>query len=313
MIRFRILLKRRSPMQAETRIGWIGTGVMGASMAGHLLKGGYPVNVYNRTRHKAQTLLDAGAQWLDSPREVARVSDIVFTIVGYPHDVEETILGEKGVLSGLAVGGVVCDMTTSSPTLAERIAQLAAAKGCVALDAPVTGGDVGARNATLSILVGGDVAAFERLKPCFELMGKRIAHFGKPGMGQQAKLANQTAIAGLMFSVCESLLYAYEAGLDARVWLETAGSGSGGSTALNNLGPRILDGNFAPGFYSEHFLKDLELCLAECRRMKLVLPGLGLAEQLYRMMAANGRARDGTQALILALAALSGREWPEMP
>jgi len=297
-------------MQEKTRIGWIGTGVMGAAMAGHLLKGGYPVSVYNRTRHKAQALLDAGAQWLDSPQEVAEASDFVFTIVGYPSDVEETILGERGVLSGLAAGGIVCDMTTSSPTLAEHIAKAAEAKDCAALDAPVTGGEMGARNATLSILVGGDAAAFDRLKPCFELMGRRITHFGKPGMGQQAKLANQTAIAGLMFSVCESLLYAYAAGLDAHVWLEAVGSGAAGSAALNNFGPRILDGNFAPGFYSAHFLKDLELCLAECRRMKLVLPGLGLAEQLYRLMAANGRGQDGTQALILALAALSGREWP---
>ena len=298
-------------MEGTTRIGWIGTGVMGASMAGHLLKGGYPVSVYNRTRSKAQALLDAGAQWLDTPQEVAQVSDIVFTIVGYPHDVEEAILGEQGVLSGLAEGGIVCDMTTSSPALAEHIAQVAEAKGCAVLDAPVTGGDVGARDATLSILVGGDVEAFEQVKPFFELMGRRIAHFGRPGMGQQAKLANQIAIAGLMFSVCESLLYAYEAGLDTRVWLEAVSTGAAGSTAMKNLGSRILDGNFAPGFYSAHFLKDLELCVTECRRMKLVLPGLGLAEQLYRLMEANGRGQDGTQALILALAALSGREWPD--
>ncbi|MDR0238780.1 MAG: NAD(P)-dependent oxidoreductase, partial [Deltaproteobacteria bacterium] len=223
-------------MPETTRIGWIGTGIMGASMAGHLLKNGYPVSVYNRTRQRAQALLDAGAHWLDSPQDVARNSDIVFTIVGYPHDVEEAVLGEKGVLSGLAAGGIVCDMTTSSPALAERIAQLAEAKGCTALDAPVTGGDMGARNATLAILVGGDTAAFEQLKPCFALMGKRITHFGKPGMGQQAKLANQIAVAGLMFSVCESLLYAHEAGLDARVWLETASSGAAGSTALTNYG-----------------------------------------------------------------------------
>ena len=296
-------------MPEKTRIGWIGTGIMGASMAGHLLKGGYPVSVYNRTRHRAQALLDAGAQWLDSPHDVAQISDIVFSIVGYPHDVEEVILGEKGVLSGMAAGGIVCDMSTSSPALAERIAQLAEARGCTAVDAPVTGGDVGARNATLAILVGGDATAFEKLKPCFAFMGKRITHFGKPGMGQQAKLANQTAVAGLMFSVCESLLYAYASGLDVRVWLETVSSGAAGSTALNNLGSRILDGNFAPGFYSAYFLKDLELCVTECRRMKLVLPGLGLAEQLYRLMAANGRGQDGTQALILALAALSGRDF----
>ena len=299
-------------MEEKTRIGWIGTGVMGASMAGHLLKGGYPVSVYNRTRDKAEALIDAGAQWLGSPREVAQVSDLVFTIVGYPHEVEEVILGETGVLAGLAEGGIVCDMSTSSPTLAARIAQVAEAQGCAGLDAPVTGGDVGARGATLSILVGGDVAAFERVKPCFDLMGMSITYFGKPGMGQQAKLANQTAIAGLMFSVCESLLYAYEAGLDARLWLEAVSAGAAGSTALKNLGSRILDGNFAPGFYSAHFLKDLELCVAECRRMQLVLPGLGLAEQLYRLMAANGRGQDGTQALILALAALSGRAWPDV-
>ena len=298
-------------MEEKTRIGWIGTGVMGASMAGHLLKGGYSVSVYNRTRRKAEALLDAGAQWLDSPQEVAQVSDIVFTIVGYPHDVEEAILGEKGVLSGLAAGGIVCDMSTGNPALAEHIAQVAAAQGCAALDAPVTGGDVGAQGATLSILAGGDVAAFERVTPCFELMGRRITHFGKPGMGQQAKLANQIAVAGLLFSVCESLLYAYEAGLDARVWLEAVSAGAASSTAMKNLGSRILDGNFAPGFSSAHFLKDLELCVAECRRMQLVLPGLGLAEQLYRLMAANGRGQDGTQALILALAALSGRTWPD--
>jgi 3-hydroxyisobutyrate dehydrogenase len=292
-------------------MGWIGTGVMGASMAGHLLKGGYPVSVYNRTRRKAVALLAAGAQWLDSPQEVAQASDIVFTIVGYPHEVEEAILGEKGVLSGLAEGGIVCDMSTSKPALAEQIAQVAEAQGCLALDAPVTGGDLGARDATLAILVGGDAAAFERLKPCFELMGRRITHFGKPGMGQQAKLANQAAVAGLMFSVCESLLYAYAAGLDPRLWLETVSLGAAGSTAMKNLGARILDGNFAPGFYSAHFLKDLELCVAECRRMQLVLPGLGLAEQLYRLMTANGRGQDGTRALILALAALSGRTWPE--
>jgi len=296
-------------MQGKKRIGWIGTGVMGASMAGHLLKGGCPVSVYNRTRSKAQALLDAGARWLESPQEVARTSDIVFTMLGYPHDVEQTILGEKGVLSGLAKGAVVCDMTTSSPELAKRIAQAAKDKGCAALDAPVTGGDVGARDAALCILVGGDDAVFEQLKPYFDLMGKRVTHFGKAGMGQRAKLANQIAVAGLMFSVCESLLYAHEAGLDVRTWRETVSGGAAGSTPLNTLGPRILDGNFAPGFYSEHFLKDLELCVAECRRMKLVLPGLALAEQMYRLMVANGRGQDGTQALICALAKLSGREW----
>jgi 3-hydroxyisobutyrate dehydrogenase len=298
-------------MQGKARIGWIGTGVMGASMAGHLLKAGYPLTVHNRTREKARALLDAGALWADSPRELARDSDMVFTIVGYPRDVEETILGERGVLSGLAAGSLVCDMTTSSPELAERIAAAAAAKGAAALDAPVTGGDVGARDATLSILVGGDRAAFERARPCFEFMGKKIVLFGPAGMGQRAKLANQIAIAGLMSSVCESLLYAAEAGLDVREWLDAVKGGAAGSVAMSNLGLRAVNGDFAPGFFTEHFLKDLELCVEECRRLRLVLPGLALTEQMYRLMTANGRAKDGTQALILALAALSGREWKQ--
>ena len=297
-------------MQEKTRIGWIGPGVMGSAMAGHLLKAGYGLTVYNRTRAKAQGLLDAGAAWGDTPGAVARASDVVFTMVGYPHDVEQTILGENGVLSDLDAGGVVCDMTTSSPALAARIAEAAAAKGFTALDAPVTGGDVGARNATLSILVGGDAAAFERLRPYFDLMGKTISHFGAAGMGQQAKLANQIAVAAVTAGLCESLLFAYEAGLDVRVWLETARGGAAGSALMNSLGPRILNGDFAPGFYVEHICKDLELCVEECRRMRLVLPGLALVEQLYRLMVANGRSKDGTQALILALAALSGRERP---
>ena len=296
-------------MQDKLRVGWIGTGVMGLSMAGFIAKAGYQLTVYNRTPQKAQPLIEAGASWADSPMDVAMASDIVFSIVGFPRDVEETFLGAKGVLAGLAEGGIVCDMTTSSPELAIRIAEAARQKNCFALDAPVTGGDTGARNGTLSILVGGDAASFERTKPLFECMGKSIALFGGPGMGQQAKLANQVAVAGLLFSVCESLLFASAAGLDLRLWIETVKSGAAGSAALNNLGPRILDGDFDPGFFVVHFLKDLELCVAECRRMRLVLPGLGLMEELCRMMVANGRGQDGTQAFMLALTALSGREW----
>ncbi len=296
-------------MAETTRIGWIGTGVMGASMAGRLLEAGYPLTVYNRTQSKAAALLNAGAAWVESPREVAEHSDIVFTMVGAPADVEETILGERGVLAGLAAGGVICDMTTSSPELAERIAEAAAAQDCSALDAPVTGGDSGAKNGTLSILVGGDATGFERLKPLFDIMGKTVTFFGAAGMGQRAKLANQTAVAGLMFSVCESLLFAYASGLDPRLWLEAVKNGAAGSAALSIQGPRILNNDFAPTFLAEHFLKDLELCVAECRRMRLVLPGLALAEQMYRLMIANGRSKDGIQALTLALAALSGRDW----
>ena len=290
-------------------IGWIGTGVMGISMAGHLLKAGHKLTVYNRTKAKAQALLDAGAAWADTPQAVAEKSDMVFTIVGYPSDVESVILGPQGVLQGLKPGGVVCDMTTSCPALAARIAEAAAQKGCLGADAPVTGGDVGAREATLSIFVGGEQAAFEKLRPCLDSMGKRVVHCGPAGNGQKAKLANQVAIAGVMFSTCESLLFAQEAGLDVRQWIETVIPGAAGSTAMTNLGRRVVDGNFEPGFYVEHFLKDLTLCMDECRRMGLVLPGLAAADQAYRVLVAQGLGKKGTQVLIKGLAALSAKEW----
>ena len=227
-------------MNNKPRLGWIGTGVMGHSMAGHLLAAGYPLTVYSRTKAKAEGLLACGARWAETPREVARNADIVFSIVGYPRDVEEVMLGEQGALSGLSEGGILCDMTTSSPELAQRIAAAAAAKGCASLDAPVTGGDIGAREARLSIFVGGDKEAFERVRPCFEAMGKNILHCGAAGTGQQAKLANQVAIAGVMFSVCESMLFAQEAGLDVRQWLELVVPGAAGSTAMGTLGRRLL-------------------------------------------------------------------------
>lgn len=296
-------------MSAKMRIGWIGTGVMGASMAGHLLSAGYPVTVYNRTKSKADQLLANGAVWAESPVEVARQSDIVFSIVGYPSDVEATLIGENGALHGLQQGGILCDMTTSSPTLAKRIATEATGKGCSAADAPVTGGDVGAKNATLSIFVGGDQNTYERLKPCLEVMGKNIMFCGEAGMGQQAKLANQVAIAGVMFSVCESLLYAQQTGLDVPQWLELVAAGAAGSMAMNTLGRRILKGDFAPGFFIDHFIKDLRLCIEECRRMNLVLPGLALAEQLYSSLQAQGKGKNGTQNLIEGLARLTDKQW----
>lgn len=296
-------------MAENMRIGWIGVGVMGQSMAGHLLAAGLPLTVYSRTRAKAEPLLSKGARWAESPREVAAVSDLVFSIVGYPRDVEDVMLGEQGALHGLARGGILCDMTTSSPALARRIAEAAAARGCAALDAPVTGGDVGAREARLSIFVGGDAAALQRAEPCLAAMGRRVLHCGPAGSGQKAKLANQVAVAGVMFSVCESMLFAQQAGLDVAQWLELVVPGAAGSAAMANLGPRILEGDYAPGFYIEHFVKDLGLCLEECRRMQLVLPGVTLAEEFYRMMQAQGRGRQGTQALIQCLAALSGKEW----
>lgn len=290
-------------------LGWIGTGVMGLAMAGHLVKAGYPLTVYSRTKAKAQPLLDAGAHWADSPKAVGAASQIVFSIVGFPADVEEVILGPEGALAGMGKGGIVCDMTTSSPHLAARIAKAAAAQACLGADAPVTGGDVGAKAASLSIFVGGEQQAYEQLKPCLECMGQRVVHCGAAGTGQQAKLANQVAVAGVMFSTCESLLFAQEAGLNVRVWLETVIPGAAGSTAMKNLGQRIVDGNFEPGFFVEHFLKDLTLCLDECRRMNLVLPGLSAAEAAYRALVAQGYGKQGTQVLIKGLAQLSAKSW----
>ncbi len=290
-------------------LGWIGTGIMGISMAGHLRNAGYDLVLYSRTQKKAQPLLDLGATWAASPREVAEQCDAVFSIVGFPEDVEEVMLGDKGALAGLNSGGYVCDMTTSCPNLAARIALAAQEKGCFALDAPVTGGDVGAKNGTLSIFVGGEQKAYEALLPCFEKMGKIIVHCGESGMGQKAKLANQIAIAGLMFSVCESLLFAKECGLDVETWRTTVVNGAAGSTAMNVLGKRLVDKDYSPGFFVEHFRKDLGLCIDECRRMGLSLPGLTLAEQAYRLLEAQGHGKDGTQVLIQGLAALSAKQW----
>lgn len=296
-------------MKNKARLGWIGTGIMGQCMAGHLLNAGYALNIYTRTKVKAKSLIDAGATWHDSPKGVAENSDIVFTMVGYPSDVEEVILGSKGVLAGLKANGIVCDMTTSSPNLAILIAQKAKEQSCFAADAPVTGGDVGAKTGTLSIFVGAEPSILLRLKDCLECMGKCIAHCGDAGMGQRAKLANQVAIAGVIFSVCESLLFAHEAGLDTKQWLEMVKYGAAGSTAMAISGPKIIEQDFEPGFYVEHFLKDLKLCVEECNNMGLILPGLNTAEQVYRIMVAQGYAKNGIQALTKALASLSGKSW----
>lgn len=296
-------------MSDKMRAGWIGTGVMGGYMAQNLLDAGFALTVYNRTRKKAAGLLAKGAEWADSPKDVAFASDIVFSIVGYPKDVEAVILGDLGVLKGLRKGGIICDMTTSSPELAKRIATAASEVGCFGLDAPVTGGDVGAKEGTLSIFVAGDESAYKRALPCLQALGKKILFCGEPGNGQQAKLANQIAVAGAMFSVCESMLYAQEAGLDVEAWLELVVSGAAGSVAMKNLGPRMLAGNFSPGFYINHFVKDLGLCIDQCRQMQLVLPGLELADEFYRMMQARGEGELGTQNLINCLARLSGKSW----
>jgi 3-hydroxyisobutyrate dehydrogenase len=294
----------------KTRIGWIGTGVMGAAMCGHLLRAGFAVTVFNRPRAKAEPLLDGGARWADSPRAVAEASDVIFTIVGFPADVRRVILGPDGVLAGCRRGAIIVDMTTSEPRLAEEIARVAEAKGVVAIDAPVSGGDVGARQGTLSIMLGGDAAAIESLRPCWQAMGKTFVRHGGPGAGQHAKLANQILIAGNMIGLCEGLLYAHRAGLAPEKLLQSVSGGAAGSWSLANLGPRIIAGDFAPGFMVEHFVKDLGIALDEAARMRLCLPGLALARQLYLSLMAHDRGRLGTQALQLALAELSAVERP---
>jgi 3-hydroxyisobutyrate dehydrogenase len=293
----------------STRIGWIGTGVMGRSMCGHLISAGYRATVFNRTRSKLDDLVALGATVVDSPKQVAEQSDVVFTIVGFPHDVEQVILGEEGVLAGCRSGMTVVDMTTSRPSLAERIANEAAASGVSAIDAPVSGGDTGARNAALSIMVGGDADAVARIDPLLQLLGKTIVHQGPAGCGQHTKMVNQTLIASGMIAVCEGLLYATKVGLDLPTVLQSVSSGAAGSWSLSNLAPRMIDSDFDPGFFVEHFIKDMKIALDEAAAMNLALPGLALAYQLYQAVSAQGHAKDGTQALMLALAELNRVDW----
>jgi 3-hydroxyisobutyrate dehydrogenase len=294
----------------KTRLGWIGTGVMGVSMCGHLIDKGFAMTIYNRSRGaRAEALLAKGARWADTPKAVAEASDVVFTIVGYPSDVRHVTLGADGTLAGAKPGAVLVDMTTSEPNLAVEIAAEAKAKGVHSVDAPVSGGDIGAREARLSIMIGGEKDVVDALTPCWEAMGKTIIHQGGPGAGQHTKMANQILIATNMIGVCESLLYGYKAGLDLTTMLQSVSPGAAGSWSLSNLGPRIIANNFDPGFYVEHFIKDMGIALAEAKRMGLALPGLALAQQLYLALAAQGHSRDGTHALQLALASLSGIDW----
>jgi 3-hydroxyisobutyrate dehydrogenase len=296
-------------LAGSTRVGWIGTGVMGRSMCGHVLSGGFTTTVYSRTRERAARLLESGASWAESPAEVAAAADVVFTMVGFPSDVRDVLLGPEGVLSAITPGGVVVDMTTSEPSLAREISDVARVKGVESLDAPVSGGDVGARNAALSIMVGGEATTLERVRPLLELMGKTIVHQGPAGAGQHTKMVNQTLIATGMIGVCEALLYAHRAGLDPERVLESVSGGAAGSWSLQNYAPRMLAGDFAPGFLVEHFIKDMEITLAEARRMNLALPGLALAHELYLALRAQGDGRLGTQALVRALARLSAIDW----
>jgi 3-hydroxyisobutyrate dehydrogenase len=274
---------------------------MGQSMCGHLIDAGYPMTVYSRTRQKAEALLARGAAWADSPQAVADASDVVFTMVGFPQDVRQVYLAPDGVIAGARAGSLLVDMTTTEPTLAREIDQQARSRGASAVDAPVSGGDVGARNRALSIMVGGEPDAVSRAMPFFEILGKNIVHQGGPGAGQHTKMCNQIVIAGTMIGVCESLLYAYAATLDPKKMLQSIRSGAAGCWTLENLAPRILKDNFEPGFIVEHFIKDMGIALAEAQRMGLSMPGLALVHQLYLALQAQGHGRRGTQALLLAL------------
>jgi len=281
----------------NTVIGFIGTGVMGKSMAGHLLKAGFPLVVYSRTKAKAEELLARGAGWADTPKEVAEKANVIITIVGYPNDVEEVYLGQDGIVTNGRENTYVIDMTTSTPTLAKRIYDEAAKKGIYALDAPVSGGDIGAKEARLSIMAGGDQTAFEAVQPILEKLGTNIVYQGAPGAGQHTKMCNQIAIASNMIGVCEAVIYAEKAGLDPNTVLKSISTGAAGSFSLSNLAPRMLNGDFEPGFYIKHFIKDMNIALKEAEAMGMQTPGLALARKMYQELAEAGEENSGTQAL----------------
>ncbi|MBI5693563.1 MAG: NAD(P)-dependent oxidoreductase [Verrucomicrobia bacterium] len=284
-------------MTAPLAIAFIGTGVMGRSMAGHLQKAGHTLHVYNRTREKATALLEAGATWHESAGAAAAQADVVITMLGFPTDVEQSYLGAGGIVERVRPGALLIDMTTSSPVLARRIAEAAARRGVTALDAPVSGGDLGAREARLVIMVGGDEAGFARAKPLFEIMGKNIARHGGPGAGQYCKMANQIAVAVGMVAWVEALAYAKRAGLDPAAVHGSISGGAAGSWAMTNLAPRALAENFAPGFYVKHIIKDMKIALESASELKLDLPGLAVAKRLYEQVASRGWDECGTQAL----------------
>ena len=281
----------------NTVIGFVGTGVMGKSMAGHLLRAGYQVLAYNRTKARAEELIQMGAVWQDTVAELAARSDLIITIVGYPKDVEEVYLGKDGIINHARTGSYLVDMTTSAPALARKIYAEALAKGMYALDAPVSGGDIGAKEARLAIMVGGDTAVFDALVPIFNLLGKNVNLQGEAGAGQHTKMCNQIAIASNMIGVCEAMAYAIKAGLNPETVLKSIESGAAGSFSLTNLAPRMLANNFAPGFYVKHFIKDMTIALDSAHAMGLLTPGLELAKSLYDKLAEQGEENSGTQAL----------------
>jgi 3-hydroxyisobutyrate dehydrogenase len=297
------------------KIAWIGTGVMGFWMCSHIMDAGYKMTVYNRTKSKSDKLVEKGAIWAESPADAAVDADIIFTMVGSPADVREVYFGEKGIFKGCSAGDssrgkYFVDMTTTEPSLAAEIYKKAEDAGCHSLDAPVSGGDVGAREARLSIMAGGEKKDFEFIKPLFEIMGKTIIHEGGAGSGQHTKMCNQITVAGGMIGICEALVYGRKAGLDLELMLSTIRGGAAASWSLDNYGPRILKGDFAPGFMVDHFIKDMGIALEEAKRMGLYLPGLALANQLYSTLKAMGHGQSGTHSLIHAIDKLTDKSLP---
>ncbi|PLT34558.1 oxidoreductase [Bacillus sp. V5-8f] len=281
----------------NTSIGFIGAGVMGSSMAGHLLEAGYKLTVYTRTKEKARELLNGGASWANSPKELAQNTNVIISIVGYPHDVEAIYLGEDGIIQNGQKGTYLIDMTTSTPSLAQTIFGEAKKKGMNSIDAPVSGGDVGAKEARLSIMAGGSEEDFEAVKPLFDIMGSNIVYQGPAGSGQHTKMCNQIAIASNMMGVAEAMVYAKKSGLNPEKVLQTISSGAAGSWSLSNLAPRMIRADFEPGFYIKHFIKDMGIALEEAEKMGMEAPGLSLAKSLYEQLAEAGEGESGTQAL----------------
>lgn len=284
-------------LKANSTIGFIGLGVMGKSMARNLVKAGYEVVAYTRTKEKALDILDDDVVWIESPEALTKKADIIITMVGYPSDVEQIYLGENGIVHTARPGSFLIDMTTSTPTLAKKINNESKKKGIYAVDAPVSGGDIGAREGKLSIMVGGDQEVFEALNPIFQVLGSNIVYQGSAGAGQHTKMCNQIAIASNMLGVCEAVVYAEKAGLDPTTVLKSISSGAAGSWSLSNLAPRIIEGDFSPGFYIKHFIKDMTIALSEAEQMGMMTPGLSLAKSLYEKLAEQGEENSGTQAL----------------
>lgn len=285
-------------VKPKTKIGFIGTGVMGKSMAAHLIKAGYPVSIYTRTKSKAESLITDGAIWRDTVKKLASTVDVIITMVGYPSDVEQVYFGENGILENAQEGTYVIDMTTSKPSLAIQIYEAAREKNICALDAPVSGGDVGAKNGKLAIMIGGDEAAYEAVQPIFEVIGENIILQGPAGAGQHTKLANQITIATNMIGVCEAIVYAKKAGLHPEKVLESISTGAAASFSLSVLGQRMLNEDFAPGFYVKHFIKDMTIALESAKDLGISAPGLSLSLELYKELAEKGESDSGTQALI---------------